>query len=316
MRGSLKCSIALLALLCLAVYAGGVGAQGKPTFSIATYNISGGKGAGPLAGHECPFSEGGNCTDPSKPMNAWGKGVIQQVLEQVASTHPHIAGMVLDESYQALCAGPSQVQKLLGWKEHVPEENGVTALARFGIKGKPEWLQLDTTKNENPKDTAWVVRVEMCLDDRCGTTLPVYATHWYAIGIARVDTFNRQADQTIAFMNERSNNRPHLLVGDLNVWDGPAACGQTPVPSAIQKLKAAGYVDAWTAVHGNAPGDTAILNRNGCGTPNGSPWKRIDYVWGKNMPAPVGADRFGLPATPGDCAASDHAGLVVDYPLP
>lgn len=291
-------------------------AQGATGFSIATYNISGGKGAAALAGHTCAFTEGMNCTDASKPMNAWGAGVIQEELRRVASSHPRIAGLVLDESYQALCAGPSQVQKALGWKGHVAEQNGVSAVSRFGLKGKPEWLLLDTTRNENPKDTMWVVRVEMCLDEVCRATIPVYATHWYGTGSARIDMFNRQADQAIAFMAERSKNEPHLLVGDLNVWDGETACGQTPVPSAVQKLRAAGYVDAWTAVHGNAEGFTAILNRNGCGTPNGNPWKRIDYVWAKNMAAPIAAERFGLAAHPGDCAPSDHAGLVVDYPQP
>jgi hypothetical protein len=46
-------------------------------------------------------------------------------------------------------------------------------------------------------------------------------------------------------------------------------------------------------------------------SPEGAPWKRIDYAWSKGL-TPIAIERFGLPA-PGDAAPSDHAGIVAEY---
>ena len=55
-----------------------------------------------------------------------------------------------------------------------------------------------------------------------------------------------------------------------------------------------------------------MVNRHGCGQPDGYPWKRIDYGWSKDL-APIGIERFGIvPA--GEAAPSDHFGIVVEYP--
>ena len=48
------------------------------------------------------------------------------------------------------------------------------------------------------------------------------------------------------------------------------------VPTAVQILKEADYVDAWPAVHGTAEGFTGMWSRSGCGEPEGYLWKRID----------------------------------------
>ncbi len=76
-------------------------------------------------------------------------------------------------------------------------------------------------------------------------------------------------------------------------------------------MRAAGYVDAWTAIHGDDPGFTGMLNRAGCGKPEGAPWKRIDYAWSKGL-APIAMERFGMPA-PGEAAPSDHVGIVAAF---
>ena len=54
-----------------------------------------------------------------------------------------------------------------------------------------------------------------------------------------------------------------------------------------------------------------MLNRAGCGAPEGAPWKRIDYAWSKGV-TPIAIERFGLPE-PGDGAPSDHTGIVATY---
>jgi hypothetical protein len=56
-----------------------------------------------------------------------------------------------------------------------------------------------------------------------------------------------------------------------------------------------------------------MLNRAGCGAPEGSAWKRIDYAWSSTGYLPVDIIRFGVvPA--GDAAPSDHYGIIVTYP--
>jgi hypothetical protein len=58
-----------------------------------------------------------------------------------------------------------------------------------------------------------------------------------------------------------------------------------------------------------------MLNRRGCGTPEGYAWKRPDYVWSPAHYLPLSITRFGMvPA--GDAAPSDHYGLVVQFPWP
>ncbi|MBA3231684.1 MAG: PKD domain-containing protein [Acidobacteria bacterium] len=117
-------------------------------------------------------------------------------------------------------------------------------------------------------------------------------------------------------MDRLAPTEPRVLVGDLNVWEeGGPVCNQTPVPSAMQILRDAGNLDGWPSVHGTAEGYTGMWNRNGCGDPNGYLWKRIDQAWSKALPAPVSMIRFGM-VTPGACAPSDHAGIIVAYPWP
>jgi hypothetical protein len=65
-------------------------------------------------------------------------------------------------------------------------------------------------------------------------------------------------------------------------------------------------------VHGDAEGYTGMVNRAGCGRPEGAAWKRIDYAWSHGV-SPIGIEQFGVvPA--GDAAASDHYGIVAEYP--
>ena len=70
--------------------------------------------------------------------------------------------------------------------------------------------------------------------------------------------------------------------------------------------------NAWGAgIIQRDPGFTGMLNRAGCGTPEGAPWKRIDCAWVKGM-APIAIERFGMPA-PGEAAPSDHVGIVATF---
>jgi hypothetical protein len=279
-----------------------------PKFKVAFYNIRSGQGVQPLRGRAASFADGSNC-DPgsNKPQNAWGVGIVQRELQRLAAD-PEIVALGLAEAW--LCASPRNVARALGWKTFTPERNGTAMVARYGLSGTESWLQLDTSHNTNPKDAMWVVRGRVCMDAKCGSTADVYVAHWYGTGPQGQSTMDRQAADTVKLME--GSPGPHVLIGDLNVFEGERdICHQKPNNTSLQILREAGYVDAWPALRGSTEGFTGMLNRPGCGSPEGAPWKRIDYAWSKGL-TPIAIERFGLPA-PGDAAPSDHAGIVAEY---
>jgi hypothetical protein len=298
----------LMRALCIGLIATvGLGGQTAEPVRIAFYNIRAGQGIQPLRGHAPLFAEGVNCADPNKPRNAWGVGAVQRELDRLKNDSRTVA-LGLTEAW--FCASPENVRKALGWKSHTGERNGTGLVARYGFRGQPDWRQLDTSLNKAPLDTMWVVHAAVCLDERCTRALDVYTTHWYATGPQSQTSVDRQAAETVSFMSR--SRGPHVLVGDFNVFEGTApVCNQRPNNTTLNALRQAGYVDAWPAVRGSADGSTGMLNRAGCGSPEGAPWKRIDYAWSKGL-TPIEMDRFGLPA-PGEAAPSDHAGILATY---
>jgi hypothetical protein len=293
-----------------------------PSFKLATYNLQSGRGEPGLPGRPVLFADNMNCTDSSQPMNAWGVGVVQQHL-RAALSDPSVVALTVTEAW--LCASPKNVRQALGWKANTSERNGLGMVARHGFAGAEEWIQLDTSLNTNPADTMWVLRVPVCLNAACSASLDVFSTHWFASApntlplneyLARMrESYDRQARQTIEFLQRRATG-PHVLMGDLNTWEasGPL-CGSHPNNAGLYQLRAAGYSDAWPLLHGSADGFTGMLNRPGCGVPEGSAWKRPDYVWAPSYFLPVSISRFGM-VHPGDAAPSDHLGLLAEFPWP
>jgi exonuclease III len=277
-------------------------------FRVAFYNIRSGKGSQPLRGHPSPFAETDNCTDTSKPVNAWGAGVVQRELTSRIGADDSVVALGLAEAWN--CAKPSAVRQALGWNTATDEHNGTALVARYGIKGSPQWRQLDTSHNTNPKDTAWTLGAAVCLDKNCRQTIDVYVSHWAGTGKSAQSTYDSQARDTVEMMS--SSRGPRVLVGDLNVFEGPSrVCKQNPNNTSLQALRAPGYVDAWPALHPGDAGFTGMTNRAGCGQPEGATWKRIDYVWSKDV-APAAIERFGV-VSPGDAAPSDHYGIVAAF---
>ena len=76
-----------------------------------------------------------------------------------------------------------------------------------------------------------------------------YSAHWFGTGPDKETTYDRQAEQTLEFMTQTAGGEPHVLIGDLNVWEGTRHCGQSPNPTGIPRLRGAGYVDAWPRIH-------------------------------------------------------------------
>jgi len=268
-------------------------------------------GIQPLGRGPAPFAETVNCDPKAGPVNAWGTGIVQATLAKSISRDAAVVALGLAEAWN--CGSPKHVRETLGWKADSSERNGVALLAKFGFAEKVEWLELDTSQNANPRDTMWIVRGAVCLDAGCGDSIDVYAAHWAGTGPRAREVFDRQAQQSVQFMQKSA--RPHLLVGDLNVFEGDRdLCRQHPNNTSLAYLRQAGYVDAWPAVHGAMEGYTGMINRRGCGVPEGNVWKRIDYAWSRGL-TPRSIERFGGVA-PGEAAPSDHLGIAVEYSAP
>jgi endonuclease/exonuclease/phosphatase family metal-dependent hydrolase len=289
---------------------------GNATIKVAFWNVMSGKGVDALPGHPTPFFNTTNCTDPTQPLNGWGVGAMQAELTKALSD-PSVVALGVAEAWTTACASPANIRLALGWKGNTGEQNGVGLVARYGLAGPEQWQQLDTSLNKLPNDTAWVLRAPVCLNAACTDTMPVYVAHWYATGTSSTSTYATQASQTAAFLTNTSGGKPHVFVGDLNTWEGTApVCNQSPNNNNLTYLRNAGYVDAWVSVHGAAdPGFTGMVNRAGCGVPDGNTWKRIDYAWTQSSFAALDMQRFGM-LTPGDASPSDHYGVVVTLPYP
>ena len=280
------------------------------TFKVAYLNIQSGKGEPPLPGHASSFADTTNCTDATRPLNAWGVNFIQPRLVAKIKNDPAVVAFGLGEAW--LCGSPENVRKLLGWAAKSSTHNGVAIVAKYGFAGPEVWQQLDTSLTPSPTDTMWVVRTPVCLDVACTRSIDIFTAHWNGFGVT--PAFEIQAQQTVDFMAPQRRG-PHLLIGDLNVWEGTTkVCGSKPRNTVLPRLRDAGYVDTWTFLHGSAEGYTGIVNRAGCGVPEGYPYKRIDYAWAKHV-TPVSMTRFGR-VPPGEQAISDHYGIIAEYLLP
>ena len=307
--------VAALSLLLLIPFVAPPPADGQSTVRLAFFNIQSGKGEVGLPGRPVFFADTQNCADPTRPVNAWGVGFVQEALVAALRDDPSIVALGLAEAW--VCGSAENVRKLLGWAARSSERNGVALVARYGFAGPEAWQQLDTSLNPNPADTMWVVRVPVCTDAACARSILAYAAHWYSTGSVERSVYDRQAEQTIEFMTRTSSGAPHVLIGDLNAWEDTAPrCGKEPINAGVPKLRAAGYIDAWPRIHGAQEGLTGMTNRAGCGVPEGYTWKRIDYAWSSPGLEPIDVKRFAVPEVAGDAAASDHYGIIATYPLP
>jgi hypothetical protein len=296
--------VASVAIVLSAIVAHG---RQTPSYKVAWYNIKSGIGQEPLAGRPKTFVSNYNCTDPSQPLNAWGVGLIQAELRAKIANDPGVLALGLAEAWR--CGSPANVGSVLGWSTRSAERNGLVILARHRFAGPEQWVQLDTSLNVNPADTKWVVRVPVCVDAACSRSIAVFASHWRADGDQWISTYDNQARATLDFMS-REGDRAHLLIGDFNIYEGvPTSCTPLPNNVVLPLLRGAGYIDAWTAIHGAADGYTGMANRSGCGNPLGYAFKRIDRAWLKGFTV-SSMSRFGV-APPGEASLSDHYGITV-----
>lgn len=305
--------VAALAALVSGYRGTALSAQADSRVRLAFFNIQSGIGEVGLAGRPVLFADTKNCNDRTKPLNAWGVGLVQRELVKSIKGDPGVIALGLAEAWE--CARPEDVRQVLGWQAKTSSRNGLAVVARCGFAGEEVWQQLDTSQNPNPADTMWVVRVAACADAACSASVLLYASHWFGTGPNKQAVYEKQAQQTVDFVKATAGTSPHVLIGDLNAWEGSAAqCRQEPINAGVSKLRTAGYIDAWPRIHGQAEGFTGMTNRQGCGSPEGYVWKRIDYAWSSPGLVPLDIVRFAMPEVVGNAAASDHYGIIATYP--
>lgn len=304
---SRRAALAVVVLIAGASVAA-VHAQRRPqrTFKVATWNIRSGQG---VRGFDTKTwsSETPNCTDQSKPLNAWGIGLPQRELERLKAD-ASIVAVALQEAWG--CGSPQHVNGILEFRGPAREQEGVALLARYGFHNPPAFQEIDAARHR------WIARGDVCLDPACTAAMTMVATH---LGGEGDQDFPPQAERLLAVL--AGLPVPHLFMGDLNLfridrWNPQVPCTQRDTPgrvNAISAIERAGYQDTWKALE---PGEgwTGMASRKGCGSPPGSFYKRIDYVYTKGL-QPISIRRFAQPPAGGD-AASDHAGLIAEFAWP
>jgi endonuclease/exonuclease/phosphatase family metal-dependent hydrolase len=288
----------------------GTGPQAPPpaagsslTFKVATWNIRSGMG---IRGFTTTTwsSDTLNCTDPSKPLNAWGIRLPQTELGRIRDD-PAIVAFAVQEAWN--CGNPANINGELGFQAMSREQNGTALAARYGFATAPTYTKVS---NED-----WVVGGRVCLNAACSTTLPIFAAHWSSA----TDDYGPMAQSTLDLL--RSQPTPLVLMGDLNVyrvdaWNPKVRCTGDDVAGrvdAIRRMEAAGYIDAWKTTQ-SGEGWTGMASRAGCGEPSGNLFKRIDYVYTIGNLTARSATRIAR-AAPGADAPSDHVALVVELSL-
>jgi len=290
---------------------GGAGPQVPPpgatqalTFKVATWNIKSGEG---VNGFTTKTWSGDtlNCTDPSKPLNAWGLRLPQTELAHIRDD-PAIVAFAVQEAWN--CGNPANINGELGFQAMSREQEGTALAARYGFAAAPTYTKVSSAD--------WVVGAPICLNPTCSRTLLMFAAHWSSA----TDDYAPIAQSTLDLL--RSQPTPHVLMGDLNVyrvdgWNPKVRCTGDDVAGrvdAIQRMEAAGYMDAWKATQ-SGEGWTGMASRAGCGEPSGNLFKRIDYVYTLGNLTANSATRIAR-AAPGADAPSDHVALVVELTLP
>ena len=283
---------------------------GDPTmvFRVANWNIRSGMGIKALSGgHGDMFSSAtANCTDTTKPMNAWGWGLPQNALRAAIGGDSSVIALGLEEAWG--CGSPANVRSELGWKYASNELNGTALLARYGINGSLLVQRIATGGVDSPEDQ-YLFGADVCIDDSCTRTVRVYVVHFAGSD----DQIGIQTSNTIAAIDAQPNATHSIVVGDFNNFVADLTvtpCGTTQTSSAGLTLwMQHQYVDVWKLLYPTTDGDTGMWNRPGCGTPSGGLFKRIDYIMSRGFAA-TDMSRWAMINAGTEDAPSDHAGVV------
>ena len=296
-------------------------AQAPATFKVATWNMRGGSG---IRGFVNPagFDSGtGNCTDKSRPLNAWGVGFVQPFVTKHVADDPAVVAFGTQEGWG--CARSGNVAPLLtGWKKWAWGRSGVNLFTRYGIKGDWDEFRIEKAGVGGMKEDRWLLGAVVCLVADCSRTSYIYVTH---LSPATNRDWSPHVQKVLDHLATRT--QPQLLMGDLNLWKDDrwspnVRCGATTpeMTVAYDNIIKAGFTDAWAATQ-SRPGWTGMTSRKAprggvyCGAEsNGTPYKRIDYVLTKGL-KPVATELFAFTGA-GTPHPSDHLGLKATLEMP
>jgi endonuclease/exonuclease/phosphatase family metal-dependent hydrolase len=292
-----------------------------PTFKVATWNVRGGSGITGWVGSAGFESGTGNCTDPKKPLNAWGVGAVQPFLTKYVADDPEVVAFGTQEGWG--CTRPAQVAPLLtGWKKWTHSRAGVSLFTRYGIAGQWEEFQIEKKGVGGMTEDRWIIGGNVCLVADCTRTAHVWSTH---LAPAADQDWPRHVQKVLDYLATKP--QPQVWMGDLNLWKWDrwsprVTCGEAtwPMAAAYDRIMRAGYIDAWAATQ-SGPGWSGMTSRKAsrgrtyCGKNNdGTPFKRIDYVLAKGI-TPIDTELFGFNG-PGKWHPSDHLGLKATLRMP
>lgn len=275
------------------------------SFKIANWNVRSGMG---IAGKSNPKinSDTTDCTlNASKPGGPFWPAM------NVVKDDAAVIALGLQEAWA--CATPEKVRAYLGWKYATPEMNGTALVTRYGLKGKHIMKQIAFKGVEGASEDQWLFGGDVCRDAACSAVVRVYSAHFAAPD----DTgFTAQARNTVAYVTSQPSAERNIVIGDLNFFMAnrvlvPCGVTRTTSPPA-DVFAAAGYVDAWKALKGDADGATGMWNRPGCGNPDGGLFKRIDYIYSRGIP-PTEVRLFAMITPMVEDAPSDHAGIIATF---
>jgi hypothetical protein len=104
----------LYILLGVLAMPGATAAQPAPARAVelAFLNIQSGKGEVGLAGRPVLFADTQNCTDLTRPVNAWGVGIVQRALASGPGSDPSVLAVGLAEAW--ICGSAENVRRTLG----------------------------------------------------------------------------------------------------------------------------------------------------------------------------------------------------------
>jgi endonuclease/exonuclease/phosphatase family metal-dependent hydrolase len=207
----------------------------------------------------------------------------------------------------------------LGLPPLLARENTAALLARalgHGVAFTPTLPLLPVYEEGNAITSPWPIRVEEEL------WLPSSPPHPRRALLVELDTphgplrvvclhlsgSEEHARAVVAWLASQ-RPMPTLALGDVNA---------EPHEAAVDVLRAAGWVDAWDAATGGAPGGFTADPRNANHAPT-DPAQRIDYVFTLPGPRALRARSARVVLDAPDATgkpASDHFGLLVEIELP
>jgi exodeoxyribonuclease-3 len=223
-----------------------------------------------------------------------GRGRLAEIAAVIRERHPDAVALVevADRESTVRLAGALGCDLAFG---EANTRHNVAWLSRLPIHR--------TENHRSPLLAKTLLEIELLVD---GETVSLFATH---LG-SRHDRAQPANEIPVVLDVLRGQaGRPHLLVGDLNALTPREQVGEPPAGvakrgeaidgaprRAIRQLLAAGYLDAYRALHAETPGYTY---------PADAPWLRLDYVF----LSPLLAGRLlacEVAASPAAALASDH----------